>query len=81
MIPSDAEYKEISERLYNELFEELKEKNAYQFEGLEGKEYDEKIAELKQFIDDNYGEEYLKERTYYYYGSRKLVELANVVRD
>ena len=81
LIPSDAEYKEISERLYNELFEELKEKNAYQFEGLEGKEYDEKIAELKQFIDDNYGEEYLKERTYYYYGSRKLVELANVVRD
>ncbi len=79
-IPVGDEYEKLSKRLYDELFEELKENNAYQFEGLEGKEYDEKIAELKEFIDDTYGEEYFKERTYYYYGSRKLVGLATVVR-
>jgi len=77
--PSDEEYREIYDNLYNDILDYYLELHEEEFSKLEGDEYEKELQTLKEEIDGYYGESYFTEQVYFYYGTRKMIELAKVV--
>ena len=76
-IPSDSEFKEIREQLYNDILNYYLELHEEEFSKLEGEEYEKELGVLKAEIDDYYGDAYFEENVYYYYGTRKMLALCS----
>jgi exodeoxyribonuclease VII small subunit len=80
LIPSDAEYQELYDERYNEIFDYYKELHASELAELEGEEYEKELESIKKEMESIYDESYFREQIYYQYGSQKLLGLANVVK-
>ena len=79
-IPTGDEYKKIYDEIYGGIYDEYLELHSSELSALKGTEYDEKLQSLKKEFDDYYGDSYFKEQTYYHYGTRKMLELANIIK-
>ena len=75
MLPSDEEYEEIYNIIYNDMLEYYIDLNREKLYSLDTEAYNKEIEALKSEIEEVYDEEYFETEIYKYYGTRKLIEL------
>ncbi len=79
-IPSEKEYNALYDKFYSEILDYYLELHKEEFDGYSEEEYKAELQILKNEIDSYYGEEYFSERIYQYYGTRKMLSLADIVK-
>lgn len=75
MLPTDEEYQNIHDIIYNDMLEYYIDSNSEKLHSLDSAAYQKELEVLKSEIDDAYGEEYFKEEIYKYYGTRKIIAM------
>lgn len=78
-LPTDEEYDRLYDKMYSEILDYYLELHKEEFNSYSEEEYQKELKILKGEISSYYDEEYFEERIYYYYGTRKMLALADVV--
>ena len=79
-LPTEAEYDSLYDEMYSEILDYYLELHKEEFDAFSEEEYEEELEILKGEISSYYNEEYFEEKIHYYYGTRKMLALADIVR-
>ncbi len=80
LLPSEAEFNELREDMYNDVLEYSLELHEAELSLLEGEEYDKKVDQIKKNINKVYDDAYYERNIYYNYGTEKMLGLVNIIK-
>ena len=79
-LPSDEEYQGLYDKFYSEILDYYLDLHKEEFAEYSEEEYKTELEILKGEINSYYDDEYFSERIYYYYGTRKMLSLAEIAK-